>query len=344
MQNIRNVRMLLACAAAFLALRLCGNVLTEPIRSLFEKEQVAAFLLYLETGRAVKTGAPLETAPPTTATAPTLPPETAEATQPPAEPERKPLSLSKADTKTVNIKNSSGQTADAKALLLKPLDWDLTQSPQVLLLHTHATESFTPTKEAPYEASSYYRTLDTDHNMVRIGSYLAALLKEGGVESVHDTTLHDYPSYTGSYGNSRKTFQKRLEETPGLKLVLDLHRDALETESGKQLPARVQVDGRQVAQIMLVVGTGSGGLKHPNWQENLALALKLQNRLEKRCPGICRYISLRSERFNQDLSPGTVLVEVGTAGNTLEEALAATEILAQAILDLSKGTTADSAS
>jgi len=103
--------------------------------------------------------------------------------------------------------------------------------------------------------------------------------------------------------------------------------------------------GQSVAQLMLVVGSDAGGLYHPNWEENLSLALKLQHQLEAICPGICRYISLRSERFNQDLMPGMVLVEVGAAGNTLDEALAAMEILAQAIENLAKGTvTADSTS
>ena len=181
--------------------------------------------------------------------------------------------------------------------------------------------------------------------MVRIGQRLTELLRQEGIGVVHETTFHDYPSYTGSYANARKTLKKHLEQTPGLCLLLDIHRDALETESGKQLATTITVDGRSIAQIMLVVGTDAGGLQHPQWEQNLALALKLQHQLESICPGICRYISLRSERFNQDMSPGAVLVEVGTAGNTLEEALAAAEILAQAIAALSKGAvTADSTS
>ena len=94
---------------------------------------------------------------------------------------------------------------------------------------------------------------------------------------------------------------------------------------------------------MLVVGSDAGGLSHPHWQENMALAVKLHAQLEKNCPGICRPISFRSQCFNQDLSPGALLVEVGAAGNTRAEALLATEQLAQGILALAHGTvTSDS--
>ena len=100
------------------------------------------------------------------------------------------------------------------------------------------------------------------------------------------------------------------------------------------------MDGAASAQIMFVVGTNGTGLKHPNWKENLALALKLQVQMERIASGICRNINLRGQRFNQDKSPGALLVEVGAAGNTREEALRAVEVLAQAILDLSHGTAA----
>lgn len=340
MRDSRNLRMWLWFLVAAAALRLWGGSLTAPIQRFFARPEVASFLLYLETGRVVHASGALEqTLPPPETTAP---PETTQATQPPKE----PLLLSAADADAIDIRNSSNLRVDAEALLLSELNWKLADgTPRVLILHTHATESYTPTAENPYEASSYYRTLETEDNMVRIGRRLTEILQAEGIGVIHDTTFHDYPSYTGSYANARKTLKKHLEQTPGLCLLLDIHRDALETESGKQLAKRITVDGKSIAQIMLVVGTNAGGLQHPDWERNLALALKLQQQLEAICPGICRYISLRSERFNQDLSPGAMLVEVGTAGNTLDEALAATEILAQAITALSMGTvTADSTS
>lgn len=338
MKDPRNLRMWLIFGMLLGALLLFRDTVTARIQAFFSDPEVVSFLLYLETGRAIHVSGEWEI------TQPTIPETEPTETEAATEPTQGPLVLEGADT--VDIRNSSGKKVDAQALLWQPLSWDLADgAPRVLIFHTHATESYTPTAENPYKESSYYRTLETEDNMVRVGETLAQLLRAQGIGVLHDTTFHDYPSYTGSYSNARKTVKKYLEQEPGLMLLLDVHRDAVESDSGKQLAARITVEGKSVAQIMLVVGTDAGGLQHPNWQENLALALKLQHQLEVLCPGICRYISLREERFNQDLQPGMVLVEVGAAGNTLEEALAATEILAQAIVSLSRGTvTADSTS
>ena len=136
-----------------------------------------------------------------------------------------------------------------------------------------------------------------------------------------------------------------LEQYPSISLVIDLHRDAAGDAAAGQLETRVTIDGKSSAQLMIVVGSNAGGRQHPNWKENFALAAKLHAQLEKRFPGICRPISFRTERFNQDLSSGSLLIEVGAAGDTLEEALVAAEFLAEGISDLSFGTvTADSTS
>ena len=141
------------------------------------------------------------------------------------------------------------------------------------------------------------------------------------------------PSYNGSYAHARKAILSYLKEYPSVQLILDLHRDAADGASG-QLRTRATVDGKESAQLMLVVGTDSGGLAHAGWEENLSLALKLQARLEALAPGITRPLSLRAQRFNQDLSPGALLVEVGAAGNTRQEALSAAEMLAEAVARL----------
>ena len=91
---------------------------------------------------------------------------------------------------------------------------------------------------------------------------------------------------------------------------------------------------------MMVVGTNANGLHHPNWQKNMAFAIKLHALLEKENPGICRPISFRAERFNQDLSPGALIVEVGAAGDTLSQALTAVTALGEAITALSSGSAA----
>jgi stage II sporulation protein P len=206
--------------------------------------------------------------------------------------------------------------------------------PTVLILHSHATESYT--KKEDYQETAPYRTLSTDHNMVSVGAQMAAILEDAGIGVIHDTTLHDYPSYNSSYINSRAKVGELLEQYPTVKLVLDLHRDAGDT-SGKQPRYTVDTPDGTAAQVMMVVGTDAGGRNHPAWRENMALAVKLHARLEQNIPGICRPISLRSDRFNQDLSPGAMLIEVGAAGNTRQEALAAAVLLAEGIIDLARG-------
>ena len=173
--------------------------------------------------------------------------------------------------------------------------------------------------------------------MLCVGDRVAELLEQAGICVIHDRQLHDYPSYTGAYNHARKATQAALEEYPTIRIVLDLHRDAAEGTSG-QLRTVAQIDGKAGAQLMFVVGCGNAGLKHPNWEKNLSLALKLQVLLEEQHPGICRPISLRSQRFNQDLSTGALLIEVGAAGNTHEEALLAAQALAGAVIRLKNGT------
>ena len=129
-----------------------------------------------------------------------------------------------------------------------------------------------------------------------------------------------------------------MEKYPTIRLVLDLHRDAIADSGGKQLGYTVAVDGEKVARMMLVVGTDASGKNHPNWEENMAMAVKLHAQLEKTAPGVCRPISFRRQRFNQDLSTGAVIVEVGAAGNTRQEALLAAEVLADGIVAIAHGT------
>ena len=225
---------------------------------------------------------------------------------------------------------------DTLDLLRQPLEWDLAgEEPTVLILHSHATESYE--KEAGYEETSPYRTLDTNYNMVSVGERVAQLLEAGGIRVIHDRTLHDYPSYNDAYGNARQTVADTLAQNPSICLVLDLHRDAAEDASGRQKVSTATVEGNECANLMLVMGSDSGGLSFPDWERNLALAVKLQAQLEQTYPGLCRPIKVVSGRYNQDLSTGALLIEVGTAGNTHEQALRAAEYLAEGILALAKG-------
>jgi stage II sporulation protein P len=247
-----------------------------------------------------------------------------------------PLVVGNQDLERVQLQNGTPYPVDKTALFKKPLDWNLrSDRPTVLILHTHATESYTQTED--YEESTDYRTLDENYNMVSIGAELARCLEAEGIPVIHDKTAYDHPSYSGSYNRAREAVEQHLKENPSICLVLDLHRDAMEGEDGKQLGYTQQTEEGEAAKLMVVCGSDAGGLDYPNWQENLSLALKLQTQLEALCPGICRNINLRSQRFNQDLSPGAMLIEVGASGNTRQEVLRAADVLAQGILSLAHG-------
>lgn len=321
----KSLRIGLIIICAGILLRILGSGILTPMLNFLTRPDVASFLIYLETGRVIRLEAPHETLPPETQSVLATTPSTGS----------EPIQFTQEDAGLVNLYHFSSLPVDETSLLLSPLNWNLrSEEPTVLILHSHASECYTKTTE-DYE-ESYYRTQNTDYNMVRIGSRVAQLLEEAGIRVIHDRSLHDDPSYLGSYENSRRSAKNILAQHPSIFLILDLHRDAADVNGG-QLDTSATVNGRESAQLMLVVGSNAGGLSHPHWQENMALAEKLHVLLQKENPGICRPICFRNERFNQDLLPGTLLVEVGAAGNTLDEALIAAEALAEAIIALADG-------
>lgn len=245
-------------------------------------------------------------------------------------PQRLSASFSPEDASLVKLLNTTSYQVDVESMLQQKLDWNLyDDEPTVLILHAHATESYSGTKG--------YRSQDDTLNMISIGDRLAELLEEAGIGVIHDRTLHDEPSYSGSYTSARASMKEYLAKYPSIQLVLDLHRDAAEDSQGNQIGYTLSTPQGDAAKLLLVVGTNAGGQNHPQWQKNMTLAVKLHAQLQKDAPGICRSLQIRTSRFNQDLSPGALLVEMGTAGNTHEEAMLAVEILAQSIIALSHG-------
>ena len=287
------------------------------------QEELGRTLLFLSSGRLVTE---------------TVPAQTDAATEPAA---AEPIEEAAAipvfgESEEAFVQVNASWDVDVLSLLKEPLEWNLKgASPTVLILHSHATESFE--KEPGYEETSPYRSLDTGYNMVSIGKRVAEILEAGGIQVIHDETLYDYPNYNDAYIHAREAIEKHLAETPSICMVLDLHRDAAEDAAGNQKTSTVTIDGVSTANLMLVMGSNKGNRVFPNWERNLALAVKLQAQLEQTTPGLCKPINLVTSRYNQDLSTGALLVEVGTAGNTRAEALAAAEHLAQGILALENG-------
>ena len=156
---------------------------------------------------------------------------------------------------------------------------------------------------------------------------------ERGVNVIHCKTVHDY-DYNGSYLRSYESAESILSENPSIKIVLDVHRDGITYEDGSGLRVTADINGETEAQIMLVIGTDEGGLYHPNWRQNLSLGLKIQRSMNEKYPGLARPLDLRTERFNQNLSPGMMIVECGGNGNSLEEAKLGAASFADALFDV----------
>ena len=236
-------------------------------------------------------------------------------------------------TGTVYFKNETDYAIDMTSLLQKDSPVALgEEGVQVLIMHTHGTEAYTQSPGHAYVASGEYRTTDSSANMLRVGQEICDILNDRGISAVHSRTLNDYPAYNGSYNRALKDIQAHIQQYPTIQLVIDVHRDAIATGNTYYKTAAV-VDGQQTAQLMFVTGTDAGGLTHDHWQDNLAFQAQLHDRLNSAYPGIMRPMSIRASRFNQHIRKGSMLVEVGACGNTLEEALAAAQIFASTLAD-----------
>ena len=310
-----------AAIACALLLRLFAGGGVQKAMDFLAQPNIAAFLIYLETGRDVRFSPSLGVfspdfveSPPAAVPEPTLPPIP-----------------SFEGSENISVYYAANKNPDLEALLRQTLSWNLYgEEPTVLILHTHSTESYTR-KSEPYQEVSAWRTLDENYNMLAIGAQVAQILNEAGIPTIQDTQMYDYPSYNGAYVRARKATTKALEENPSVLLVLDLHRDA--SEGDRQMGTRVSANGEDSAQLMVVVGTN-----HENYEQNLSLGLKLHAQLEQQAPGIMRPLQLRAQRFNQDLCPASLIIEVGAAGNTHAEARCAAQLLAEAIIALARGT------
>lgn len=322
-----------------LLLRLLLGIFMGDGSSIFSYPRLASFLIHSQTGRDPAVPVP-DTQPTDPTTVPTSPTEPStqptEPTPPPIAVERPTFTADEAGL--INVNYGTRLRPDLKELLLQKLDWDLTgEEPTILILHTHGTEAFTPTAERPYEEyGGEYRTKDDRYNMISIGDELTRLLTEKGLTVLHDRTPHDLNDYNDAYNNSRAAVQEYLKQYPSIKMILDVHRDAAEYSDGTQWATSATVDGQPSAQVMLVVGSSASDA-HPNWKTNLSLAEKLYLSIQRTCPGVERPINLRAKIYNQDLSTGSLIVEVGSTGNTHEEAMRALPVLSEAILQLVYG-------
>lgn len=230
----------------------------------------------------------------------------------------------------LTIRNSTSYDIDVSALVAAgPTQTLPSEGPQVLIVHTHGSEAYTPDAYDQYEETDTDRTEDKNYNVIRVGDELAKALEAQGISVLHDREIYDYPSYTGSYSRSGAAVESYLAQYPDIAVVIDLHRDAL-GDGEVTYKTVAELDGIASSQLMMLVGTGESGLYHPEWEQNLRLALYLQQAVNARYPTLARPVSVVKERYNQHLSTGSFILEVGSNGNSLQEAITAVRLFADA--------------
>lgn len=230
-----------------------------------------------------------------------------------------------------NVTSVSGKRVLEESRLLPDFTVKKNGDPQVLIMHTHATESYEPYERDFYDASFNSRTTDRSMNMAAVGDKIAEQLEAAGIGVIHDTTLHDYPSYNGSYDLSRETVQKYLDEYPSIKVVLDVHRDAIERESGERIAPLAEINGKNAAQVMIICGCDDGTMNMPDCMKNLRFACLLQRQMENDYPGLTRPVLFDYRKYNQDLTTGSILIEMGGHANSIEQAEYSGELVGKAL-------------
>ena len=204
---------------------------------------------------------------------------------------------------------------------------------RILIYHTHTWEAYKQVASRPYQETEKWRTSDNSANVVAVGEALANVLRALGCTVVHDTTAFEPPNLDAAYQRSLAMLEKRLAAGEAYDLYLDVHRDALSSQS--TIKRTVNIGGEEVARFMVLVGKGSGSSfdVKPDWEANYALAQDITGSLNSLCSGLARDVNVKSGRYNQHVAPHCVLLECGNNENTLEQVLAGIPYLAQALID-----------
>ena len=230
--------------------------------------------------------------------------------------------------KGVKIKNETGYDLSDEDLSYDKLKINKSN---IIIFHTHTCESYTSSKKYSYTPTGNFRTTDLKYSVARVGDELTKYLKKYNLNVLHDKTYHDYPSYNGSYSRSLATVSNILKSTSA-DIIIDLHRDAIGSYSG--YAPTVRIGDEECAQIMFVIGTDGGKLKHPNWKSNLQFAIKLQELANKEYPGLFKPIIVRNSRYNQHLGKAACIIEVGSTGNKLEQCLNSMKYLSKILNEI----------
>lgn len=239
----------------------------------------------------------------------------------------------------VAVRNCAQEHAPDFAALLgqgAPLEFEDPALPLVLVFHTHTTESYLPAFTGSFYGSAVTRSTDPAKSVVRVGEELCEALRRQGIGFIHDTEIYD-ETYNGAYARSRERVLKYLEEYPSIRIVLDVHRDALYASDTVALKPTAEIMGRKAAQVMIITGVQEGPVTDfPGWEQNLRFALSLQQKAQALFEGLMKPVFFCRRRYNMDVSPCGLLLEFGSDSNTTEEAAYAGRLLGEALAELIK--------
>ncbi|MDR2525233.1 MAG: stage II sporulation protein P [Oscillospiraceae bacterium] len=224
----------------------------------------------------------------------------------------------------VSIRNTTAtyKNVNIEAELKKRMPLKIDKSkPAVLIYHTHTTEAYEILDRGWYPVGWQERSENKNKNVVRVGDAIAQMLERAGYQVIHDTTVYDR-QYGGAYDRSRLTMQKYLKEYPNIMVTVDVHRDAIHPDDGSHIKPVATVNGKKAAQIMIITGIEEGAIvDYPDWRQNLTFALQLHKAAEDLAPGLMRPLFFCPRKYNMNETPYSLLLEFGSDGNTLEEAV-----------------------
>lgn len=239
----------------------------------------------------------------------------------------------------VKLKNLNKTKVSVEKLLSQKADLSVSkEKPSVLIYHTHTTEAYQMLDRSFYARGYTARSKDNSRNMVRVGDEIVKELEKEGYSCIHDTEIHDL-KYTGAYDHSRKSVIAYLKKYPSIQITLDIHRDAIEQSDGTKIKPTAVINGHKAAQIMIISGCQEDGnpvKDFPDWRHNLIFAIGLQNKLETLFPGLTRPIFFSPRRYNMNLTRNSLLIEVGSDSNTLQEAALSGKMIGKALAQLLK--------
>lgn len=236
----------------------------------------------------------------------------------------------------VYVRNGSSGSVDIEKLLSLEPDCKikLNAGYQVLIMHTHTTECY-GSGEGWYDPAVSPRTTDLTRSVVRVGDAIAQQLEAAGIRTLHLDTLHDYPNYNGAYSRAAQTIKETLEKYPSIEMVIDVHRDCIEQSDGTRIKPTAVIEGRSAAQVMILNGCCIGKeLEFDSWEMNLRMGLRLQKQMSEDWPGLARSLYVAPFRYNMNLTPNSMIIEVGSDVNTLEEAVWSGELVGKSLAEV----------